>query len=122
MLTTSTLCLALAIYWEARNQPIKGQLAVADVILNRVADKRYPDNECEVVFQHKQFSFYWDNKSDKPLEENAWHKAKELAKVAVIVPGTAKGSTHYHTTEVQPTWSLCLAPVTEIGDHVFFKL
>ena len=122
MITTSTLCLALAIYWEARNQPIEGQLAVADVVLNRVADSRFPNSECEVVYDHKQFSFFWDGKSDTPLEEAAWEKAQALASVAILTPGITKGATHYHADYVSPFWSVCLKPVKVIGNHVFFRL
>ena len=58
------LCLSAAIYYEARNQPVDGQLAVAEVIMNRVQSDRYPDDACEVINQNKQFSYTHDGKSD----------------------------------------------------------
>ena len=79
------MCLALNIYFEARNQPIEGQLAVAQVVINRVLDDRYPDHACDVITQgptypdsnlpirHKcQFSWYCDGRSDRPTDFDAW--------------------------------------------------
>jgi spore germination cell wall hydrolase CwlJ-like protein len=63
------LCLSAAIYYEARNQPVDGQLAVAEVIMNRVQSDRYPDDACEVINQNKQFSYTHDGKSDDFLKE-----------------------------------------------------
>ncbi len=119
--TASTLCLALAIYFEARNQPIQGQLAVAYVVLNRVADKRWPDNVCDVVYQRKQFSFFSDGKSDRPTDRKAWRKARALAVVATLTVDATGGATHYHANYVAPSWGLCLRPVRVIGQHVFFR-
>jgi len=122
MISTSTLCLALAIYWEARSEPVLGQIAVAHVVLNRVASKRYPGNICEVVYQYKQFSFFHDGKSDKPLDENAWRQAKALANAAKVMSDTTKGSTHYHTDYVEPFWSRGVEPLVVIGKHLFYRL
>ncbi len=120
-MTASTLCLALAIYFEARNQPIKGQLAVAHVVLNRVADRRWPDNVCDVVYQHKQFSFFSDGLSDRPDDKRSWNKAQVLAKVAMLIGDSTGGATHYHADYVAPAWGLCLRPVMVIGQHMFFR-
>ncbi len=120
-MTASTLCLALAIYFEARNQPIQGQLAVAHVVLNRVADKRWPNNVCDVVYQHKQFSFFSDGKSDRPTDDKAWRKSRALATVATLTADTTGGATHYHADYVAPVWGLCLRPERIIGQHVFFR-
>ena len=88
-------CLALNIYWEARNQGIVGQLAVGQVVMNRVADKRYPDTTCKVVMQgpvyrsgypvrHRcQFSWYCDGKSDKVKEHKAYNQAYFIAQVSI---------------------------------------
>ena len=121
-MTASALCLALAIYFEARNQPIEGQVAVAHVVLNRIKDKRWSDNACDVVYARHQFSFYWDGKSDRPREPNAWRMAQDLASKVFELPDPTSGATHYHSTGVQPYWSRCLVPTQVIGDHVFFKL
>ena len=81
---TAATCLALAIYWEARNQPTIGQLAVAQVVVNRVESKRWPSTICDVVWQKKQFSWTHDGKSDRPKEKTAWRKSKMLAALVKI--------------------------------------
>ena len=117
-----TMCLALNIYWEARNQNIAGQLAVAQVTLNRSYDRRYPDDVCEVVYDHKQFSWYWDGKSDTPKEKNAWERAILVASAAMDGSGHAElqGVTHYHAVYSQPYWKDYMTKVAMIGDHVFY--
>lgn len=116
------MCLSLNVYWEARNQPLAGQLAVAQVTMNRVHDPRWPDNVCEVVYDHKQFSWYWDGKSDIPKEEKAWELAMLVASAAMAGSGHAEleGVTHYHAVYVQPYWKDSMARVAQIGDHVFY--
>ena len=116
------MCLSLNVYWEARNQPLAGQLAVAQVTMNRVHDPRWPDNVCEVVYDHKQFSWYWDGKSDIPKEEKAWELAMLVASAAMHGSGHAEleGVTHYHAVYVKPYWKDSMARVAQIGDHVFY--
>jgi hypothetical protein len=116
------VCMGLNIYWEARNQTVAGQLAVAQVTMNRVNDPRYPDDVCEVVYDHKQFSWYWDGKSDTPKEKKAWEKAMIVASAAVDGSGHAElqGVTHYHAVYIQPYWKDYMTKVTLIGDHVFY--
>src|ERR671916_33370 len=76
-------CLASAIYFEARGEPIKGQLAVAEVVLNRVASKKYPDSICAVVKQPWQFSFVKDGKFPAINKESkSWRKAVAVARIA----------------------------------------
>jgi len=118
----STVCLGLNIYWEARNQNVAGQLAVAQVTMNRVNDPRYPDDVCEVVYDHKQFSWYWDGKSDTPKEKKAWEKAMMVASAALHGSGHAElqGVTHYHSVYIQPYWKNYMTKVAMIGDHVFY--
>ena len=117
-----TVCLALNIYWEARNQNIAGQLAVAQVTMNRFYDRRYPDDVCEVVYDHKQFSWYWDGQSDRPTEKRAWDKALLIASAAMNGSGHAElqGVTHYHAVYSKPYWKDYMTKVTMIGDHVFY--
>jgi hypothetical protein len=116
------VCLGLNIYWEARNQDVAGQLAVAQVTMNRVDDPRYPDDVCEVVYDHKQFSWYWDGKSDTPKENKAWQRAMVVASAALHGSGHAElqGVTHYHAAYIQPYWKNYMTKVTMIGDHVFY--
>ena len=116
------VCLALNIYWEARNQNIAGQLAVAQVTLNRFYDPRYPDDVCKVVYDHKQFSWYWDGQPDRPKEKRAWEKAVLIASAAMDGSGHAElqGVTHYHAVYSQPYWKDYMTKVAMIGDHVFY--
>jgi spore germination cell wall hydrolase CwlJ-like protein len=115
-------CLALNIYWEARNQSVAGQLAVAQVTMNRVSDPRYADNVCDVVYQHKQFSWYWDGQSDIPRELYAWERAYLVASAALDGSGHAEleGVTHYHAVYSKPYWKDHMVRVAMIGDHIFY--
>ncbi len=122
-------CLAQAVYFEARSEPFEGQVAVAYVILNRVKDRRYPDNICGVVFQNEkrrnqcQFSFACDGLSDNPYEKAAWNVARRVA------GGTLKNassdvtarSTHYHAKYVHPGWAKHLQPTLQVGSHIFYR-
>tara|TARA_Y100000114_G_scaffold151625_1_gene168662 strand:+ start:1453 stop:1860 length:408 start_codon:yes stop_codon:yes gene_type:complete len=129
-------CLALNIYFESRNQPIEGQVAVSQVVLERVKSKKYPDTVCEVVFQGPtyswsvnypikdrcQFSWYCDGLSDKPRDEIAWLNSLEVAeKVYYGLTDTVKGATHYHSVKVDPWWAKYKVKVKQIGDHIFYK-
>ena len=115
-------CLALNIYWEARNQSVAGQLAVAQVTLNRVRDQRYGNSICDVVYQHKQFSWYWDGKSDVPMENRAWERAFLIASAALNGSGHVQlqGVTHYHAVYSKPFWKDYMVKVTKIDDHIFY--
>ncbi len=123
-------CLATAIYFEARGESYRGQVAVAQVVLNRVKDHRYPDTICGVVFQNQhrrnacQFSFACDGIPDTVTERKPWDQAEEIA--AKITSGeiylTEVGeATHYHATYVRPAWAPRMNKVTQIGLHVFYK-
>ena len=129
-------CLALNIYFESRNQPIEGQVAVSQVVLERVKSKKYPDTVCEVVFQGPtyswsvnypiknrcQFSWYCDGLSDKPKDEIAWLNSLEVAeKVYYGLTDTVKGATHYHSVKVDPWWAKYKVKVKQIGDHIFYR-
>tara|TARA_X000001036_G_scaffold44834_2_gene35812 strand:+ start:3827 stop:4246 length:420 start_codon:yes stop_codon:yes gene_type:complete len=136
MVSAAVLCLALNIYHEARNQPVIGQIAVSEVVLNRVLDEAYPNNICDVVHQAKyeegsnlpirnqcQFSWYCDGKSDKPTDIDAYRWAIMLSGRILsgeFAPLTG-GSIHYHNTKVAPEWKLRKEKVTQIEDHIFYK-
>jgi len=121
-LTPSIICIALAVYFEARNQPIEGQFAVAHVIQNRTKSPRWPDTPCKVVYQHKQFSFFSDGKSDIPLEPKAWDRAKKIALASTLIPDTTHGATHYIATYATASWQRQDRLVAIIGDHKFYRL
>lgn len=122
-------CLATAIYFEARGESYRGQVAVGQVVMNRVQHKLYPDTICGVVYQnqHKrnacQFSFACDGIPERVTEGTAWAQAEEIAKG--VVSGelylTEVGyATHYHATYVYPHWAPRMKKVTKIGHHVFY--
>jgi len=119
------LCLATALFFEARNQPIDGQMAVAEVILNRVEDSQWPDTICGVVNQSKQFSFTHDGLSDDPTKYGdaaAWVTAQIIARDAVEGHNTlGLTATHYHATSVHPSWTHALELDGQIGDHIFYS-
>tara|TARA_R110002110_G_scaffold311740_1_gene525265 strand:+ start:1065 stop:1490 length:426 start_codon:yes stop_codon:yes gene_type:complete len=137
MFETALLCLALNIYHEARDQPVLGMQAVAEVVLNRVDDKRFPDTVCEVVTQgptykwkrdfpvrHRcQFSWYCDGKSDRPKDNTAWAVSKAVANSVLETgsTGIAGYATHYHNIRVRPNWSSTKILIGKIGDHVFYR-
>ena len=129
-------CLAVAIYFEARGEPIAGQLAVASVILNRVVDPKYPDTICGVVKQgptHKsgkrlpirnmcQFSFYCDGKSDRPKDKDAWETSRWVANSMILNNiNITEGATHYHSDAVNPKWARVFKRVVKIGKHIFYR-
>ena len=124
---TPLMCLAAAIFFEARDQPITGQLAVASVVLNRVESPRWPDNVCDVVFQTKQFSFTHDGKSDnykKYASNKTEGQAIEVAETIAqeVLDGNRLGltSTHYHTVNVNPFWAKLYHFDGRVGDHLFY--
>ena len=124
MIEAAVMCLAMNIYHEARDQDLDGQMAVAEVTLNRVASSRYPDNICDVVWQNKQFSWTHDGKSDKMYEENARHLAIGLARLYIsgkLESHLTFGATHYHASYVDPHWSDHYDITAEIGTHIFYK-
>jgi hypothetical protein len=123
-------CLATALYFEARGEGIKGQMAVAQVILNRVKNPAYPKTICGVVYQdakymHRcQFSFACDGTHDVIAEKDAWAQALGLARRIVTGGSTTivaevGNSISYHSTDVNPDWSN-MRRVDRIGHHVFY--
>lgn len=119
---TSLMCLAVAVFFEARGEPLDGQYAVAEVIMNRVEDSRYPDTVCGVVFQDRQFSFTHDGKPDK-LPRKATRASKRAKRVASeVLEGYRIGitSTHYHTVSVDPFWNAHYELDGLVGNHLFY--
>ena len=124
------ICLAQAIYFEARSESEIGRLAVAKVILNRVKSPFYPDTICGVVYQNAgkrnacQFSFACNGKSDRPRRGKAWDEAKSLASRAIAGEGEVHAiatATHYHADYVLPEWSGAMTRLIKIGRHVFYS-
>ncbi|WP_265570127.1 cell wall hydrolase [Sphingomicrobium nitratireducens] len=116
-------CLATAVYFEARGESLEGQLAVADVVLNRAESGQYPSDWCSVVKQKAQFSFVKNGRFPKVTEYEAWEDAKAIARIAIdgaseIVRGDVLW---YHADYVAPTWRRNLNQVTKVGVHIFYR-
>lgn len=113
-------CIATAVYHEARGETLKGQAAVANVILNRVASEKYPDTACEVVYQPHQFT---DIEKAKPNKDGlAWEYAVTVAALAYTgeIVDYTKGATHYYAhKKVTPWWSPEKKTTAVIGGHTF---
>jgi len=122
-------CLATAIYFEARGEPKRGQVAVGQVILNRVRSPLFPETICGVVYQGQmrkgcQFSFTCDGNTDNPRDNGQWELAQTLAKE--IMSGEhwlaeVGYSTFYHANYVSPRWARRMNKVDRIGAHIFYK-
>lgn len=116
-------CLALNIYHEARGEPIEGQFAVAEVVINRSMQTAYQGDICAVVFAPGQFSWTQDDLSDTPTDEISWEESQMVATAALsvpqaVLPGTP--ATFYHEIGITPSWSNDVFYVETIGRHVFY--
>lgn len=120
-------CLRSAIYFEARGESLKGQFAVAEVILNRVDDSAYPRTICGVVKQTSskgcQFSYVCDGIKDVMNDKTAADRAGRIARVMIDgAPRTlTAGATHFHTHKVKPSWSRQFPRTASIGGHQFYR-
>ena len=134
-------CMALNIYYETRGSNLADQYAVADVVLNRVEDTRYPNSICEVVYQGEkhasgqmkrnrcQFSWYCDGKSDVPRDKESWKRAQSIAWDIVQwdnYRGITEGATHYHAHYVNPRWNksrkgFSITRLGRIGTHIYYR-
>lgn len=117
-------CLAGAIYFEARGEPIAGQLAVAEVVINRAASGRFPASYCGVVFQKSQFSFVKRGRMPAlPGGTVTWHRAKAIAQIAHrgLWDSEAEGSLYFHARSVSPSWSNRRQAMARISNHVFYR-
>ena len=123
IIKTALMCLALNVYHEARDQSTAGQVAVAQVVINRVNDERFPDSVCKVVKQPGQFSWLWDKKSNKPYEEKAWDKSLVVARTVYDgkTVDITDGATYYHANYVTPSWAKKRTKTVRIDDHIFYK-
>ncbi len=123
-------CLAQGIYFEARGEPVSGQAAVGQVILNRVRNPAYPSTVCGVVYQNRkmrnrcQFSFACDGIRDVVRSKAAWKTAKRVAKDVTSgklwLPEVGD-ATHYHATYVRPRWARSMKKTDKIGQHIFYR-
>jgi spore germination cell wall hydrolase CwlJ-like protein len=126
----SEKCLAEAVYFEARGEAVRGQVAVAQVVLNRAFSGKYPDTVCGVVYQNRhrhfacQFTFACDNHRDVIREPDMWDRAKKIAKAMLDgrlwLPEVDK-STHYHAYWVRPSWVSEMRKMYKFGVHTFYR-
>lgn len=122
-------CLAAAIYFEARGEPLAGQIGVAEVVLNRVDAGSYPGSICSVTTQGVgsgracQFSYACDGRADVMTSAVPRDRAEKLARMLIDGrPRTVtEGATHFHATYVRPDWSRRFARTAAIGNHVFYR-
>jgi hypothetical protein len=128
--TKSEKCLAEAVYFEARGEAVRGQIAVAQVVMNRAFSGYYPGTVCGVVYQNKhrhfacQFTFACDNSRDVIREPDMWERAKKIAKAMldgqIWLPEVGK-STHYHAYYVHPSWVSEMKRMYKFGVHTFYR-
>ena len=129
---TELKCLATAIYFEARGESEKGQIAVAQVVLNRLKNPAYPNTICGVVYQNKnkrnrcQFSFACDGITDRISDKRSWAMSQALARRVLnddrtLYMADIGAATHYHATYVKPRWARSMKRMDKIGRHIFYK-
>src|ERR1700722_1229330 len=126
----SEKCLTEAVYFEARGEAVRGQIAVAQVVMNRAFSGFYPTTVCGVVYQNKhhhmacQFTFACDNVADVVTEPEMWERAKKISKAMldgqIWLPEVAK-STHYHAYWVHPSWVSEMKKTYKFGVHTFYR-
>ena len=137
LLETALMCMATNIYHEAKHEPLVGRIAVAQVVMNRVEDKRYPDTVCEVVKQgltykngkvvigRCMFSWYCDGRSDDiNRTDPKWRDSLRIASMVItdkITLDVTEGSTHYHATYVRPAWAKTKTRIVRINKHIFYR-
>lgn len=140
--TETEQCMALNIYHEARSENMAGKFAVADVVLNRVKDTRYPNTVCDVIYQAElsewwlergkkvpvrdrcQFSWYCDGLKDDPKDTDAWAESLMISYQILnnnLYRGLTEGATHYHANYVSPPWAPRFHFVGHIGSHIFYR-
>jgi len=127
------VCLALNDYWEARSETMAGRIAVAQVVMNRAMDPRFPSNICDVVKQNHfqgvanrcQFSWFCDDRADTPYEADQWRTSLKIAAAMLqadsAIPDPTGGALWYHADSVRPSWTADYETTTIIGSHVFYR-
>lgn len=122
-------CLAEALYFEARGETVKGQFAVAEVIMNRVKSAQFPGSLCSVINQGTgrkyqcQFTYTCDGNAEVIAEPRAYAQVGKVARAVLDgkAPSLTGGATYYHTTAVSPRWSRVFTRTTKIGVHMFYR-
>ena len=123
-MTDQMRCLAGAVYFESRGEPLDGQLAVAQVVINRAEDGRWPASYCGVVYQRSQFSFVRGGRMPNiNTSSAAWQRAKAVATIAHegLWDSEAADAVYFHATRVRPSWSRRKTRLAQIDSHVFYR-
>ena len=112
-------CMAEAVFFESRSEPLQGQLSVAQVIQHRIDSPAFPKSACEVVHAPKAFYYYWDHKSERITDRKAYNQALIVSALVMWgwVPDQTGNATHYHTINTKPYWSTGKGVV--VGSHRF---
>ena len=121
-------CLTEALYFEARGESVKGQFAVAEVILNRADSSRFPSSICKVVNQGTgrkhacQFSYTCDGRPENVSDKKSWNRVGKVARLMMdgAPRSLTSGATFYHTTAVRPSWARKFRKTAQIGVHLFY--
>ena len=132
-------CMAQNVYFEAASESFIGQIAVAQVVMNRVESEHFPNNPCDVIYEgpyyisysgnilpikHKcQFSWYCDGKPESITDRKAWDLAVNVSMRVLLntLPDITEGSMWYHNTSVEPYWAVTKHKVTQIDNHIFYS-
>ena len=121
---TQQLCVAKAVYFEARGEKDQGKYAVAHVVMNRAKLNKYNNDPCKVVHDSCQFSWKCDKKSDVPTDQEAWGDSILVA--ATVMMGynrdNTAGATYFHSKKVRPSWRKEFVRTATIGKHVFYRI
>lgn len=121
-LSSDLHCLAGAIYFESRGEPLTGQLAVGEVVVNRAESGRFPASYCGVVYQRGQFSFVRSGRMPAiNTASDAWRHARAIARIAHegLWESPAEGALFFHATHVKPRWRL--TRVGQVNRHIFYR-
>jgi len=123
-MSTDMKCLAQAVYFESRGEPLAGQLAVAEVVINRAKSGYYPSDYCSVITQRAQFSFVRRG-IIPPADESslAWRRAKAIAQIAQqdLWDSEAHDALYFHATYVHPNWARQKTQLAQIDTHIFYR-
>lgn len=115
-------CLAKNIYMEARGEPLEGQIAVAQVTLNRVRSNKFQNTVCGVVYANKQFS--WTNTKHRKIKDSKAYESAVVLATAVLtnsIPLPTFKALYFHTRQVKPRWNRKKQVVATIGNHIFYS-
>lgn len=118
------MCLAQAVYFESRGEPLDGQLAVARVVVNRADSRTFPDDYCSVVTQRSQFSFVRNGTIPQPNRGSAaWTRAKAIARIAHrdLWESPVDDALYFHATYVRPSWAGRMTRRAQIDSHIFYR-